>query len=181
MALRIVLAVIIGGAIGLGVGMAGRALGGQCPLLCNPYVATGLGVVVALLLASRAGGAEALLTSENLVRVDSPETYERAVGPSAGVALVAFYTRHCPSCHRQLRAVSRLADRFAGRATVAVVDANAVPAVAGEEGIRAVPTMLLYRDGEQVRRFSGVTDEEELAARVDELLETSEPSPQDGR
>jgi len=167
--LRIVAAVVIGGAVGLGVGLVSRSLGGQCPLTCNPYVSTALGIVVALLLASRLGGIDAALKSPHVVRIDSEELYQQAVLEAEMPVLVTFYTQHCPACHRQLPVVDRLADGFAGRAVVAVLDAGAVGSVAGREGIDAVPTTLIFREGERVATMLGVTSEEELSEALEHL------------
>ncbi len=163
---RIAVAVVVGGGIGLAVGMGGKSLGGECPLLCNPYVSTGLGVFLGLVLLSRSSGVERRLTSPHLLRPDSADAYQRLVG-SEDVLLVAFYTQHCPACHEQMSIVDRLADRFAGRAAVAAANAHRLDSVVVEEGISAVPTVLLYRRGDRVRTVRGLTPEEELV----ELLE----------
>lgn len=173
MALRIVLAVIIGGGIGLAIGMVGRGGGGQCPLLCNPYVSTGLGVVVALLLASRLGAGEPVGHGANVLAPASEAEYRQLVGGTRGVVLVEFYTPYCASCRKQAVIIDALADRFAGRAVVATADADQMPAVAGELGVRGVPTMVIYRDGQAVEMLAGLTSEEDLAALIEKHLAAS--------
>ncbi|MFO8006369.1 MAG: thioredoxin family protein [Candidatus Brocadiia bacterium] len=163
---RIVAGVAIGGGVGLAVGMAGKSVGGECPILCNPYISTGLGVFLGLLLASRSGGVDRQLESPHLLRPDTADAYRRLIA-SEDVLLVAFYTQHCPSCHEQMTVVDNLADRFAGGVAVAAADARRLDGIVEEEAISAVPTMLLYKRGERIRTMRGLTPEEELV----ELLE----------
>lgn len=79
MLLRIVLGVGVGGGIGLAIGYLGKSAGGQCPIACNPYISTGLGVVIGLIFASRGGTADALVQSPNVLKLASDEQYRQAV------------------------------------------------------------------------------------------------------
>ena len=175
MALRIIMAVVLGGGIGLVVGLGVKSMGGQCPILCNPYISTGLGVFIALLLASRSQTVPGLDASENLIKVASEQDYEALISKE-GPVLVAFYTSHCPACHRQIPELARLADDRGGKASVAVVNAGRLSDVAGREDVKAVPTLLLYRAGQLVRRLEGLTAAEDLA----KMLDASAYPPQDG-
>lgn len=177
MVLRIALAVLMGGAIGLMVGLVGKNLGGQCPLACNPYVSTGLGVVIALILASGTGSVDALPRSRNLVPLNSEEAYHQAISGPGKVVLVEFYTPHCPACRKQLPVLSALADRFAGRATVATLNAARLGELVGHEGISAVPTMLLFRDSQRVETVVGLRSEGELTALLEKHL-APQPRPE---
>lgn len=169
MALRIVFAVLVGGGIGLAIGMVGRSAGGQCPIVCNPYISTGLGVFLGLLLASRSGAVGSLPRSPNLLSLDSEAGYEQAIA-AGKVVLVEFYTNHCPACRAQLPALNELADEFAGKAAVATVNASQLSAVAAREGIEAVPTMLIFRDGKRVEAVAGMRSKKELAGLLDRQL-----------
>ena len=170
MVLKIAVAVFVGGGLGLAVGLLSRGMGGQCPLMCNPYVSTGIGVVLALMIASRGGASGTAPASDHLAVPASEADYRRLVDDPQGVVLVEFYGAHCPACRRQAPAIVALADRFAGRATVAVVDAGSLRAVAQAEGVTAVPTMLVYRNGERVEALVGLTEEAELADLIEGYL-----------
>ncbi len=176
MVLRIVLAVLLGGGIGMVVGLIGKSAGGQCPIACNPYISTGLGVIVGLVLASRGGSVDAMPHSTNLLRLDTTAAYEQTVSSPGQVVLVEFYTSQCPACRAQLPALNALADRFAGKATVAVANAAALSDVAMREGIEAVPTMLVYRDGKLVETLVGLKKEKELSALLEKHLGAADPA-----
>ena len=51
-------------------------------------------------------------------------------------------------------------------AAVAKVDIDAQQGLAGQYGVRSVPTLLLFSDGEAVERVVGVRDQETLASLV---------------
>ena len=113
------------------------------------------------------GGAEAALKSPNVVRVDSEELYRQAVLGAEMPVMAMFYSRYCTVCHKQLPAVDRLADRFAGRAVVAVVNVGASSSLTESEGIGVVPTTVFFDGGERVATMEGLKDEREL----EEVLE----------
>jgi thioredoxin 2 len=48
-----------------------------------------------------------------------------------------------------------VADQRAGSVIVAKVDTEALPDVAGRFGIRSIPTMILFRDGQEAKRLTG--------------------------
>ncbi len=173
MVLRIVAAVVLGGGIGLLVGLAGSSVNGQCPILCNPYVSTGFGVLVGLLIAGGTASQTGVFGSPNVVLLDDYQAYRDAIGPTRGVVVVSYYTANCPACRRQARILDRLADRFAGRVTVAAVNVGRVGEVAREEGVNAVPVTAFYRDGERTRTLTGLVGEEALLEILEQHLATA--------
>lgn len=50
MTLRIILGIIIGGAIGFALGYFGKCVSGTCPLTSNPYISTIIGALIGLLI-----------------------------------------------------------------------------------------------------------------------------------
>lgn len=170
MVFRIILAVVLGGGIGLVVGLIGRGAGGQCPLACNPYISTGLGVIIALVLASRGSSIDAQPRSVNLLKLDTEVAYQQAVSAPGSVVLVEFYTPQCPACRKQLPVLNSLADQFAGRATVAVANAAALKEVARRLDVSGVPTMFIFRDGKVLETLLGFTTESELAKLLEKHL-----------
>jgi thioredoxin 1 len=164
MLLKVVLGVVLGGGIGLAIGYAGKSMGGQCPIACNPYVSTGLGVFIGLLLASRSGGAGALIESPNVLKLTSAEQYRQAVNDPDKAVLVEFYTDGCPWCAKQMPVINRIADRLAGSLLVATADARQVRTIVAQEKIEGFPTMLLLKGGRVVERIVGYKDSDELMA-----------------
>jgi thiol-disulfide isomerase/thioredoxin len=172
MLFRIIAGVVVGGGIGLAVGMAGKSVGGQCPILCNPYIATGLGVFLGLFFASQGQSLGGTIEEQDLTALESPESYRAAVaGP--GLNLVTFYTDNCTYCHKQLPILGRLAEQMRDRVTVAVANARELRDIAREEEIEGVPTTVVYRDGRRVDSLSGLADMERLRDVVRRYGETA--------
>lgn len=85
-----------------------------------------------------------------------------------GVTLVDFWAPWCGPCMMQGPILDELASKIKGKATVAKVNVDTAPEVATAYGIQSIPTLIIFRDGEVVRRFVGVQSEGELLAAVEE-------------
>jgi thioredoxin 1 len=91
-----------------------------------------------------------------------------ALGP--GVTLIDFTATWCPPC-RVLGAVLRgLADDYAGRARFVAVDVDDEPMLAQRLGVRAMPTVVVWRDGREVGRIVGSRPRGFVAGVVDRAL-----------
>ncbi|MFZ2147513.1 MAG: thioredoxin family protein [Sedimentisphaerales bacterium] len=47
---------------------------------------------------------------------------------------------------------------------------STAPAIAGEYGVRAIPTVLIIKDGKEMKRLVGLRPESEYADQLDELI-----------
>ncbi len=48
--MKIIIGAIIGGVVGFGVGYFGKCIGGACPLTGNPYVTSGIGTMLGIMI-----------------------------------------------------------------------------------------------------------------------------------
>lgn len=55
----------------------------------------------------------------------------------------------------QLPILEEIASQTPGRATIAKVNVDKAPELAGRFGIQSIPTLLLFKDGKQVKEFVG--------------------------
>lgn len=75
---------------------------------------------------------------------------------SKGLVLVDFWAPWCAPCRMIAPILSELAEDFDGKAKIGKLNVDENKAVAGKYGIRSIPTLLLFKDGEIVEKFVGV-------------------------
>ena len=85
----------------------------------------------------------------------------------SGVALVDFWAPWCGPCQMQGPIVEQVAEAFSGRATVAKLEVDGNPRSAAKYGVQSIPTLIVFKDGQEARRFVGVQD----AATLTKVLE----------
>jgi thioredoxin 1 len=85
-------------------------------------------------------------------------------------AMVDLWAAWCGPCRMVAPAVENLAQEFDGRAVVAKVDVDSNRLVAQKYGVMSIPTMLFFKDGEEVDRVIGVQPEEVLREKLEALL-----------
>jgi len=84
--------------------------------------------------------------------------------------LVDFWAEWCGPCRQVAPIVEDLADDYAGRAKVGKVDVDANQRIAAQYGIRSIPSLIIFRDGEPVEQMVGVTPKKQLAEKLEGAL-----------
>ena len=82
---------------------------------------------------------------------------------SKGLTLVDFWAEWCMPCRMQGPIMDKLAKKTGDKATIGKVNVDENMTVASRYGITGIPTSILFKDGEEVRRFVGVQSEEVLS------------------
>lgn len=83
------------------------------------------------------------------------EDFDRTVLEAGVPVLVDFYADWCGPCKMVAPLVDELASEHIGKMLVAKVDTDRAPDVAMRYGIRSIPTIIVFRDGEEVGRSLG--------------------------
>ncbi len=87
-----------------------------------------------------------------------------------GVHLVDFWAEWCGPCKMQAPIINGLSDRYAGKAQMLKVDVEKNPTLAARFGVQAIPTLILFKDGEAVQSFIGLQDETTLSQAIEHAL-----------
>ena len=98
------------------------------------------------------------------VHVDSSDHLQQLVSEH-DVVLVDFHADWCGPCKMLEPTVEEIAAET--DALVAKVDIDELQDLAREEGVRSVPTLQFYADGEKVERLIGVQDKDDLVELVE--------------
>ncbi|MCD8351281.1 MAG: thioredoxin [Planctomycetaceae bacterium] len=94
-------------------------------------------------------------------------TFDQTI--ASGIHVVDFWAEWCGPCRTQGPIIDRFARNQAGKIGVGKVDVDQDGELADRYGIRAIPTILIFKNGEVAGRFTGVTDEATLVAAVQSL------------
>lgn len=84
--------------------------------------------------------------------------------------LVDFYAVWCAPCKMQAPILEQVKKQMGDKATILKIDVEQNQATASRYHVQAVPTILLFKNGEVKWRTTGVQQAGTLIAKIDELL-----------
>jgi len=90
--------------------------------------------------------------------------FDREVLKSAMPVLVDFFATWCGPCKMLGPVLESVAQEFQGKARVFKVDIDESPELAGQYGITAAPTLLVFSGGKVVQKAMGFQSQKQLAA-----------------
>lgn len=94
------------------------------------------------------------------------DTFDQTIANSSQPVLVDFWAEWCGPCKMLAPIVDQLAAEQAGKAVIAKVDIDAHPDLAERFGIRAIPTLIVFKNGQPVNTITGVKGKSFLEAAL---------------
>ena len=85
--------------------------------------------------------------------------------------LVDAWAPWCGPCHMIAPVIDQLATELAGRVRVVKLNVDDNPRTAARFDLRSIPTLLVLRDGREVDRLVGVQPKQEIARRLERVLQ----------
>jgi thioredoxin 1 len=83
------------------------------------------------------------------------QSFEKDVLASTTPVLVDFWGDHCPACRQISPILQQLAGEYDGRLAIVKMHAAENPSTAGKLGVRAMPTILAFKNGKVVGQLVG--------------------------
>lgn len=96
------------------------------------------------------------------------ENFETTI--SKGVTLVDFYADWCGPCRMIAPIIEELAGEMQGKATIAKLDIENAQKTTSHFGVTSIPTVILFKDGKEVKRVVGVRDKDSFKQIVTSAL-----------
>ena len=104
--------------------------------------------------------------SDAIVHV-SDASFEQDVLSSDVPVLVDFWAEWCGPCKMSAPVLDELAGEYAGKLKICKVDVDANPEVPGKFGIRGIPTLILFKDGNAEATKVGALSKTQLVEFID--------------
>ena len=107
--------------------------------------------------------------SDNIVHI-SDSSFEQDVLQADGPVIVDFWAEWCGPCKMIAPVLEEIADEYDGRLKVCKMDVDANTDTAPKFGIRGIPTLIVFNNGEKVGEKVGALSKSQLSAFIDDLL-----------
>ena len=108
------------------------------------------------------------MASDKVVQL-SDDAFEADVLQSSTPVLVDFWASWCAPCKAISPVVDELAEEYDGQIKIGKLNVDENPATPGQFGVRGIPTLILFKDGEVFDQVVGAVPKNQL----EELLKKS--------
>lgn len=108
-------------------------------------------------------------TEDTMAKVVNDSNINEILGSGQPV-LIDFWATWCGPCRMLGPVVEEIAEEFEGRAVVAKCNVDDCEGISMKYGIRNIPTLLYFKNGELVDRTVGVVPKQDIADRLNKLI-----------
>jgi thioredoxin 1 len=101
------------------------------------------------------------------VKEFTDSNFETEVLKSSEPVLVDFWAEWCGPCRMLAPTIEKLADSYQGKVKVGKLDTDSNRDTAMKYGINAIPTVILFKDGQVAQKFVGLRQERDFKEALD--------------
>ncbi|CAD0262690.1 thioredoxin 1 [Pseudomonas veronii] len=105
--------------------------------------------------------------SNDLIKHVTDATFEAEVLKAAGPVLVDYWAEWCGPCKMIAPVLDDIATEYDGRLTIAKLNIDENQETPAKHGVRGIPTLMLFKDGEVAATKVGALSKSQLAAFID--------------
>ena len=98
------------------------------------------------------------------------QTFEAEVLKSDKPAIVDFWAEWCAPCRAISPIIAKLSEEYGDRVKITKMNIDDSPVTPGRYGVRAIPTVLAFRDGEVVEQLQGARPRAAFDEMIQKLL-----------
>jgi thioredoxin len=98
------------------------------------------------------------------------DNFAQEVLQSPAPALVDFWAEWCGPCKMIAPLLDELAEEYNGRVKIGKVNVDEQQTIAAQYGIRAIPTLLLFKQGQIAEQMVGAKGKRDLKASLDRVI-----------
>lgn len=109
------------------------------------------------------------MASDKVVQL-SDDAFEADVLQSSVPVLVDFWASWCAPCKAISPVVDELAEEYDGQIKVGKLNVDENPATPGQFGVRGIPTLILFKDGQVVDQVVGAVPKNQLEGLIKKAL-----------
>jgi thioredoxin 1 len=110
-----------------------------------------------------------MMAEKNIIEV-SDDTFEQEVLQSDKPVLVDFWAPWCGPCRAIAPVVAELAAEYEGSLIVSKCNVDESPKTPSKYGIRAIPTLIIFKEGNVSEQITGAVSKSQIDAAIKKVI-----------
>lgn len=108
--------------------------------------------------------------TENIIEL-TDATFDEVVNSTDVPVMVDFWAPWCGPCKMISPLVDEIADEYAGKAKICKVNTDEDRDAAVEYAINAIPTLILFKEGQIAKKWVGMVTKKDMTAEIDVVID----------